>query len=288
MNIDLRAFNAIADGKYNAGEVVLGKGNTLCKINNHVTMGFLNNKKVDFETMLQTKQALLDAFRNEGLSDDSLERIRSQLGLPADGAEMTDIQKLNFKPLARREVRSLLDSYNYELAEKKMYSHPNCPEFRSTAFNKMTEKLEKEGADVQKLTEQFRKEAKGLSERAIAVNKATRAKRNAENIKFAVQVMGAHAGQGVEGPSNHRNRYAALYFLLKNPGTQKPEDVADAAVRFVDRKIKNALTEEDQAINGELVDFCKYIMTEEGKGEDYNSPKDLVALGMQWLANNSK
>ena len=57
VNISLRQFQEISSGTYNAGEVKLTSETGIGKVNNHVTMKFLNNTKISHMEVLAIKNA---------------------------------------------------------------------------------------------------------------------------------------------------------------------------------------------------------------------------------------
>ena len=81
VNISLRQFQDISSGKYNAGEVKLTSETGIDKVNNHVTMKFLNNTKISHVEVLAIKNAFVTALKVGGVDAYELNRIRQELGL---------------------------------------------------------------------------------------------------------------------------------------------------------------------------------------------------------------
>lgn len=112
MNLNLSDFNAIASGKYNMGQITLGKDNQLEKVNNHVTLKSWNKTAIDPATTLAVKNAFVKALRDSGIKDEDISNIRFRLGLPSDpDRELDAAESFKLTPLSRQEVRSILDDY---------------------------------------------------------------------------------------------------------------------------------------------------------------------------------
>lgn len=121
--ISLAQFNRIATGDYNAGLVDFktdDKGNVLnelTKVNNHVHKRGENNVVLSTERILEIKEAFINALKNGGVNTDTINKIRAELGIPAElsaNASVEEKHKLmqaRFRPLTRHEVRTILDEY---------------------------------------------------------------------------------------------------------------------------------------------------------------------------------
>ena len=120
-NISLAQFDAIASGKYNAGQIDIATDATgaksLVKVNNHVWFPSWNNALLSSQRVLEVKEAFLEALAQGGVSPANIVAIRQRLGLPADFAatgdrnQLSDLHTRRFTPLSRAEVRSILDTY---------------------------------------------------------------------------------------------------------------------------------------------------------------------------------
>ena len=66
VNISLRQFQEISSGKYNAGEVKLTSETQIDKVNNHVTLKFLNSTKIAHTEVLAIKNAFVKALKSGG------------------------------------------------------------------------------------------------------------------------------------------------------------------------------------------------------------------------------
>ena len=109
VNISLRQFQEISSGTYNAGEVKLTSETGIGKVNNHVTMKFLNNTKISHTEVLAIKNAFVKALKSGGVNGDELNRIRQELGLsPMKPVDKT-LHERSIKPLSRQQIREILD-----------------------------------------------------------------------------------------------------------------------------------------------------------------------------------
>ena len=111
MSLSIADFQKISNGTYNAGDITLTRGGKLDKVNNHV--GLLkgwNNKTISVDTILQVKNAFVQALKNAGVDADSIAAVREELGLPKDGSTKgLDLAAL--KPLSRAQTREILDRF---------------------------------------------------------------------------------------------------------------------------------------------------------------------------------
>ena len=120
-DISLAQFNAIASGKYNAGQIDMARDAdgavSLVKVNNHVWFKSKNNVQLSPQRVLEVKEAFLAALAEGGVQPDRLNTIRQRLGLSTELVATGDAQQLDamderrFAPLSRAEVRSILDTY---------------------------------------------------------------------------------------------------------------------------------------------------------------------------------
>jgi len=109
VNISLRQFQEISSGKFNAGEVKLTSETGIDKVNNHVTMKFLNTTDISHEEVLAIKNAFVKALRAGGVDGYELNRIREELGLsPMKPVDKT-LHERSVKPLSRQQIREILD-----------------------------------------------------------------------------------------------------------------------------------------------------------------------------------
>ena len=109
VNISLRQFQEISSGKYNAGEVKLTSETEIDKVNNHVTMKFLNSTKISHMEVVAIKNAFVKALKSGGVNGDELNRIRQELGLsPMKPVDKT-LHERSIKPLSRQQIREILD-----------------------------------------------------------------------------------------------------------------------------------------------------------------------------------
>ena len=119
VNISIQQFQAVATGKYNAGEVRLANETTLEKINNSVH--FKGSNQTHFKGSNQTtlshlevlaiKNAFIKALSQNGVGVDEIARIRRDLGLAADTSAGADkkLSERSIKPLSRAQIRTILD-----------------------------------------------------------------------------------------------------------------------------------------------------------------------------------
>ena len=111
MSLSISDFQKISNGSYNAGDITITRGGKLDKVNNHV--GLLkgwNNKTISVDTILQVKNAFVQALKNAGVDADSIAAVREELGLPKDGSTKgLDLAAL--KPLSRAQTREILDRF---------------------------------------------------------------------------------------------------------------------------------------------------------------------------------
>ena len=75
VNISLNEFQRLSVGEHNAGEV------KLAKMNNHVGSFFVNKDIISHEEVIAIKQALVKALSQNGVQEDTLNKIRRNLGL---------------------------------------------------------------------------------------------------------------------------------------------------------------------------------------------------------------
>ena len=109
VSISLRQFQDISSGKYNAGEVKLTSETGIDKVNNHVTMKFLNTTKISHEEVLAIKNSFVRALKSGGVGGDELNRIRQELGLAPTKPVDKDLHARSIKPLSRQQIRDILD-----------------------------------------------------------------------------------------------------------------------------------------------------------------------------------
>ncbi len=109
VNISLQQFQDISSGKYNAGEIKLTSENSLGKINNHVTLTRLNTTSLGIDEVLSLKDALVRTLRDNGVSEQTLAKLRVEIGLDRNGASDTKLFSRSIKPLSRQQVRNILD-----------------------------------------------------------------------------------------------------------------------------------------------------------------------------------
>ena len=109
VNISLRQFQEISSGKYNAGEVKLTSETAIDKVNNHVTMKFLNSTKISHEEVLAIKNAFIKALKSGGVNTDEINRIRQELGLAPMKPVDRNLHERSIKPLSRQQIREILD-----------------------------------------------------------------------------------------------------------------------------------------------------------------------------------
>ena len=115
VNISLQQFQEISSGKYNAGEVKLTSETKIDKVNDHVTLKFLNDVKISQVEVLAIKNAFIEALRGGGVTGDALVKIREELGLSPMKSVDKSLHERSIKPLSRQQIREILDrnaSYN--------------------------------------------------------------------------------------------------------------------------------------------------------------------------------
>ena len=111
MSLSISDFHKISNGSYNAGDITLTRGGKLDKVNNHV--GLLkgwNTKTISVDTILQVKNAFVQALKNAGVDADSIAAVREELGLPKDGGTK-GLDLTTLKPLSRAQTREILDRF---------------------------------------------------------------------------------------------------------------------------------------------------------------------------------
>ena len=111
VNISLQQFEAVASGKYNAGEVKLSGQNSLERVNNHVHFTSFNNVTIAHAEVVAIKNAFVRALSDGGVNDEEIGKIRSQLGLLPSGAADAKLDERSMKPLTRQRIREILDKY---------------------------------------------------------------------------------------------------------------------------------------------------------------------------------
>ena len=109
VNISIQKFQEISSGKYNAGEVKLTSETGIDKVNNHVTMKFLNTTKISHEEVLAIKNAFVKALKEGGVDAYELNRIRQELGLAPEKPVDRTLHERSIKPLSRQQIREILD-----------------------------------------------------------------------------------------------------------------------------------------------------------------------------------
>ena len=109
VNISIQKFQEISSGKYNAGEVKLTSETSIDKVNNHVTMKFLNTTKISHVEVLAIKNAFVKALKGGGVDADELNRIRQELGLAPEKPVDKTLHERSIKPLSRQQIREILD-----------------------------------------------------------------------------------------------------------------------------------------------------------------------------------
>ena len=113
VNVSIQQFDAVASGKFNAGEVRLTSETSLGKVNNFVKRTWKNDTSLSHEEVLAVKAAFFRALNSSGVVGEELARVRAQLGLapePGDAVDHTFGER-SIKPLTRQEVREILDRY---------------------------------------------------------------------------------------------------------------------------------------------------------------------------------
>ena len=111
VNISLRQFQEISSGKYNAGEVKLTSETQIDKVNDHVTLKFLNDVKISQVEVLAIKNAFIEALRGGGVTGDALVKIREELGLSPMKPVDKSLHERSIKPLTRQQIREILDRH---------------------------------------------------------------------------------------------------------------------------------------------------------------------------------
>ncbi len=111
MSLSISDFQKISNGTYNAGDITLTSSGKLDKVNNHV--GLLkgwNNKSISAATILEVKNAFVQALKNAGVDGAHLAGVREELGLPKDGGTK-GLDLTTLKPLSRAQTREILDRF---------------------------------------------------------------------------------------------------------------------------------------------------------------------------------
>lgn len=115
LDISFAQFDAIASGKYNAGQIdYKGEGAkaTIKKVNAHVHTTGMNTVVVDAKRTVELKQAFVKAMsaRLDGNAN-AIAEIRKELGLPPSDINPKAITQRTVEPLTRQEVRNIIDKY---------------------------------------------------------------------------------------------------------------------------------------------------------------------------------
>ncbi|MBR5997548.1 MAG: hypothetical protein IK027_00380 [Deltaproteobacteria bacterium] len=132
VNLSIQQFQQISSGKYNAGEIKLTSETGLGKINDHVTMKWLNKKDISHEEVLAIKQAFIKALSDNGVDSAELDRIRRSLGLAPDGAVDRGLRERSIRPLTRQQVREILD-HNANAINQHNAGRPGAERIRTSA-----------------------------------------------------------------------------------------------------------------------------------------------------------
>ena len=108
LNFTLDDFHKLSSGTYNAGQLTLDSKGKLDIINNHKTWTIFNNKEVNASTSFAIRSAFAKALESSGVSAEDMADVRKSLGLKADSSAQSHAA---FTPLARQEVREIIDKY---------------------------------------------------------------------------------------------------------------------------------------------------------------------------------
>lgn len=118
INISLDQFAAATSGKFNIGQLRLGEdGASVERVNNHKTFAFLNSTKVSAEESFALRSAFVKALSREGVSAESMEQVRKDLGLDKSGFSLVRSGRL--QPLSAAQVRTIIDKYAGEINAKR-------------------------------------------------------------------------------------------------------------------------------------------------------------------------
>ena len=109
VNISLNEFQRLSIGEHNAGEVKLAGETKLAKMNNHVGSFFVNKDIISHEEVIAIKQALVKALRLNGVQEETLNKIRMDLGLATVDPSDRDLRHRSIMPLTRQKIREILD-----------------------------------------------------------------------------------------------------------------------------------------------------------------------------------
>ena len=109
VNISLNEFQRLSIGEHNAGEVKLAGETKLAKMNHHVGSFFVNKDIISHEEVIAIKQALVKALSQNGVQEDTLRKIRNDLGLVAADPSDRDLRHRSIMPLTRKKIREILD-----------------------------------------------------------------------------------------------------------------------------------------------------------------------------------
>ncbi len=132
VNLSIQEFQKISSGEYNAGEVKLTSATTLGKINDRVTMRWLNKKDISHEEVLAIKQAFIKALSDNGVDRKEINRIRRELGLAPDNAVDRGLRERSIRPLTRQQVREILDR-NADTINLHNANNPDFAPIRTSA-----------------------------------------------------------------------------------------------------------------------------------------------------------
>ena len=109
VNISIQQFQAVSNGKYNAGDVKLTGEHTLGKVNNHVHGTGKNRVPLSQAEIVAVKQAFVRTLSESGVGVLEIGRIRRELGLEALEPKDTSLKDRIIRPLSRQQVREILD-----------------------------------------------------------------------------------------------------------------------------------------------------------------------------------
>ena len=114
-NVTFDQFNAIASGKYNAGQIdFVGDGDraTLKKVNHHIHFTGSNAVVIDSARTVALKHAFVQAMATRlGDNAKAISEIRRMLGLPPEYSSPKALGSRTIEPLTRQEVRDIIDKY---------------------------------------------------------------------------------------------------------------------------------------------------------------------------------
>lgn len=119
LDLSLDQFNAVANGKYNIGQIKLNQDGTgVYRTNNHKTWTIFNTTKISQEEAVAVKEAFCNAVAKEAhLDDAAVSALKEKLGIGSGKFE--SMKAGTMKALTAAEVREVIDKYAGKINESR-------------------------------------------------------------------------------------------------------------------------------------------------------------------------